>query len=194
MIDLDPATGALLLRLARASIREALLDDGALVRLREATALPPQVEVPHGAFVTLTEPGVGPGPRPLRGCIGCTVSPAPLHECVCDLALRAAFEDPRFTPLAAGELPRVRIEISVLGPLSPLDDPQAIEVGRHGVQLGRGSTSAVFLPQVALEHRWDAAQLLEQLARKAGLPHGGWREARLQVFEAQVFGESEPAG
>lgn len=47
----------------------------------------------------------------------------------------------------------------------------------------------MFLPQVAPEQRWGVFELLEHLALKAGLPRNGWKEARLAVFEAEVFGE-----
>jgi AmmeMemoRadiSam system protein A len=130
----------------------------------------------------------------LRGCIGYMGSREPLYRSVIDVARKSALEDPRFSPLAADELPGVRIEISALTPMRPVAGPEAIVVGRHGVQLVQGARRAVFLPQVAPEHGWDRAALLEHLARKAGLPADGWRGGQFSVFEAEVFGEPKRRG
>jgi AMMECR1 domain-containing protein len=49
------------------------------------------------------------------------------------------------------------------------------------------------LPQVAVEQGWSVGELLEHLARKAGLPADAWRSAALSVFRSENFGESGPA-
>jgi len=177
-----------LLRLARASLEQRLLQNGALDRELERTRLTPSLEAPGGAFVTLKLRGDGSA-ETLRGCIGTMSSSEPLHRTVTGLIVKSALEDPRFPPVTADDLVRLRIEISVLSPLRDVAGAQEIEIGRHGVQLTRGSAGAVFLPQVAVEHGWDVDQLLRQLARKAGLKETDWRDGRLSVFEAQVFGE-----
>ncbi len=92
------------------------------------------------------------------------------------MALQAAFHDPRFDPVAAAELPRLTIEISVLTPARPVAGPADVVPGRDGVVLRKGGRSAVFLPQVATEQGWDRDTLLTQLARKAGLPGDAWRQ------------------
>src|SRR5262249_30228677 len=51
-----------------------------------------------GAFVSLHREGE------LRGCIGSFARDRPLREVVHDMALAAAFEDPRFPPLTASEV------------------------------------------------------------------------------------------
>lgn len=191
MTALSASERATLLRLARASIADRALDPGSLDRALEESRLTPALQEIRGSFVTLHE-----SPRPpaepvgrLRGCIG-TVEPCEaLARSVIRNAAHAAYDDPRFPPVGAGELPGLRIEISALTPLRPIGDPSEIVVGRDGVELMRGSRRSVFLPQVALEQRWDVTQLLEQLAVKAGLPRDGWRGAELRIFEAEVFGE-----
>jgi AMMECR1 domain-containing protein len=51
----------------------------------------------------------------------------------------------------------------------------------------------LLLPQVAVEHGWNAMTFLRHTCVKAGLPPDAWQaDARLFVFEAQVFGEPEP--
>ena len=64
-----------------------------------------------------------------------------------------------------------------------LDDTVLVIVSDHGEHLGEGGR---------YEHRWSVEELLRQLARKAGLSETAWRDARLSVFEAQVFGEPRP--
>jgi AmmeMemoRadiSam system protein A len=113
----------------------------------------------------------------------------PLYRNVIDLAKKSAFEDPRFSPLTADEFPGLRLEISALTPMRAVAGHEEIVIGRHGVQLEKGAQRAVFLPQVAPEQGWSLETLLEQLARKAGLPVDGWHGAKLSVFEAEVFGE-----
>ena len=70
--------------------------------------------------------------------------------------------------------------------------PDAVQPGRDGVILTVGDRSAVFLPQVATEQGWNRTELLDNLAQKAGLPAGAWRDkrAKLLTFQADVFGES----
>lgn len=139
----------------------------------------------RGAFVTLHRDGE------LRGCIGHMAEDTPLCEVVVDMALAAAFQDHRFPPLAAAELPRCTVEISALTPLRPVRAPDDIVVGRDGVVLRKAGRSAVFLPQVATEQGWDRDTLLAQLARKAGLPPDAWRAgAEFLTFQAEVFGEA----
>ncbi len=140
-------------------------------------------------FVTLRRSGE------LRGCIG-TLSPeGDLSRMVPRFALRAAFEDPRFPPLTAEELDECEIEISVLTPPQPVEDPEAIEVGRDGLIVEARGQSGLLLPQVATEWGFTRERFLAEVCRKAGLSPGAWREpgARLWSFQAEVFAEGPEA-
>jgi AmmeMemoRadiSam system protein A len=169
-----------LLWLARQSIHAAL--HGATAP--ECRVLTPALDSPGAAFVTLHYQGH------LRGCIGTLAAERPLHRTVAQMALSAAFDDPRFPSLTKGELPGVVIEISRLSPPVPTV-PDEICPGRHGVCLTQGEHRGVFLPQVALEYHWDRQTLLRELCRKALLPPDAWRQpgTTLMIFEAEVFGE-----
>ena len=79
---------------------------------------------PCGAFVTLRTLAGGN----LRGCIGRMNAASPLQKTVSLMALEAAFGDPRFPPLEAGELSRISIEISALSPMTPCPDPREVKV------------------------------------------------------------------
>ena len=136
-----------------------------------------------GAFVTLHMSGN------LRGCIGNIIGREPLYATVWNMAQAAAFEDPRFPPLCLSEWPRVNLDISVLDELTACPNPQAVEVGRHGLVLQYAGRSGVFLPQVPVEQGWDRLAYMDNLCHKAGLPMGSWKQPGAQLFwyEAVVF-------
>jgi AmmeMemoRadiSam system protein A len=141
-----------------------------------------------GAFVTLHE---SDGENSLRGCIGMISASAPLSQTVCVMAREAAFGDSRFPPLSAGELPRCRIEISVLSPMERCADPGTVEVGVHGLYLCLEGRKGVLLPQVPVEQGWDRQEYLDYICVKAGLPPKSYAAhgAELYTFTAAVFGE-----
>lgn len=129
----------------------------------------------------------------LRGCIGTLAPEGDLARTVPRFALRAAFEDPRFPPLAAHELPECAIEISVLTPPRLVENLEEIVVGRDGLILEAAGRRGLLLPQVATEWGFDRETFLSELSRKAGLPPGAWRdpEALVFSFQAEVFAEEE---
>jgi AmmeMemoRadiSam system protein A len=136
-----------------------------------------------GAFVTLKTHGS------LRGCIGLVVGMKPLYKTITEMARAAAFDDPRFTPLTEKETDKLEIEISVLSPLEKIDDPDKIEVGKHGIMIRHGYYSGLLLPQVATEYRWDRKTFLRHTCLKAGLPESAWRDpaTEIQIFTAEIF-------
>ena len=141
----------------------------------------------RGAFVTLQKHGQ------LRGCIGFIDAKKPLYTTIEEMALAAAFNDPRFPPLSRKELKNISIEISVLTPLKEIKDINEIEVGVHGIYIVNGLYSGLLLPQVATRYKWDRTAFLEETCHKAGLPSNTWKDqnARIYIFSADIFGESE---
>jgi hypothetical protein len=147
-------------------------------------AFPPQLEYRQGAFVTLKKHGE------LRGCIGHMAEDMPLARTTGLMAMQAAFNDSRFSPVTLSELVDLEFEVSVLTPFKPIASANEIVIGTDGVVLAKAGRSAVFLPQVATEQGWKTPELLDNLCLKAGLPVGAWKsEAQLYVFQAQVFHE-----
>ena len=139
-----------------------------------------------GAFVTLKRNGE------LRGCLGTLECKRSLEEEVARLAASTSHEDPRFEPVRVGELVDLRCEVSVLGPLEPIDPraPDAIVIGQHGLVVEQGVRRGLLLPQVATEWNWNRDEFLSHTCRKAGLPADAWqRGARVYRFDAEVFGE-----
>jgi AmmeMemoRadiSam system protein A len=140
---------------------------------------------PSGAFVTLH---LG---KNLRGCIGKMAALWPLEKTVRIMAVEAAFSDPRFPPLSAGELEHCSLEISALSPMTACPDPRSVKVGVHGLYLIHHGRSGVLLPQVPVEQGWDLDGYLDYICVKAGLPPHSYEApgAELFTFTAVVFGE-----
>jgi AmmeMemoRadiSam system protein A len=172
-----------LLRLARVTLQEWIQKESEDVDL-STFDLTETLSRNAGAFVTLHENGK------LRGCIGYIEPIKPLYKTVIDNARNAATGDPRFAKVTATELPHIDIEISVMSPLRTIDSVDEIVVGTHGLVIRKDVNQGVFLPQVAVEQKWNLEQYLEGICRKAYLPAGAWKKgAQIQVFTAQVFGE-----
>lgn len=145
----------------------------------------PRLAEKGACFVTLRENGG------VRGCIG-TLEP---FESLADNLRRnagnAAFSDPVFPPLEADELAFSTIEVAVIGSPRRLAAPEEADLEREGLLIVSGSRRAVFLPQVVKEQRWSMAEAWENLARKAGLASGSWREdtTELYAFGVESFSE-----
>ena len=146
--------------------------------------LPPcpstRLEEKRGVFVTLTLRGM------LRGCIGQVLARQPLAEAVADMAAAAASEDPRFEPVTEAEAVGLEYEISVMSPLSIVEDLESIEVGKHGLMIRLDMHSGLLLPQVATEYNWDRTTFLEQTCLKAGLSKNSYKDKRAQIYKFTV--------
>ncbi|PKO88388.1 MAG: AmmeMemoRadiSam system protein A [Betaproteobacteria bacterium HGW-Betaproteobacteria-12] len=152
----------------------------------------PEWQRPGASFVTLTQHG------DLRGCIGSLEAYRPLAEDVRANACAAAFRDPRFPPLTAGELARTQIGISLLTPAQAMDwrdETDALAKLRphiDGVILSAGRHRATFLPQV-WEQLPEPADFLAQLKRKAGLAADYWGpEVQLERYTVRKWQEVAP--
>jgi AmmeMemoRadiSam system protein A len=171
-----------LLQIARTSIQSAVggLPLPLIKNVDEA------LQRPSGVFVTLRVR------EELRGCIGYVEPLFPLAQATQDVAVKAAMEDPRFSPLSIAEIGSVSIEISVLSPLELLDDIETIEIGKHGLVISAGYRRGLLLPQVATEYNWDRKQFLSHTAMKAGLSPDAWtrKEVQLFTFTVEKFDES----
>ncbi len=182
-----PEARALLLDLARRSIAHGL------DHRRPLAVDPTRYGAPLGdrlaAFVTLTRAGQ------LRGCIGHLEAMQPLVCDVVDNAFAAAFQDPRFPPLARAELAGLDVHISVLSPSEPMtfaseaDLLAQIRPGVDGLILTEGQARGTFLPSV-----WESLprsrDFLNQLKRKAGLPADHWSDqVRVARYTTESFGD-----
>ncbi len=170
-VALSRPFGEILLQLAAASIRHGL-DTGEPLTVKLAD-YPRELGQEGACFVTLKH-----GSR-LRGCIGSYRARRPLAIDVAEHAFNAAFRDPRFPPLTAGEIPGLALSIAVLGPKSALaakDEAALIDLLRpdiDGLIIQDGDKQALFLPAV-----WESlrkpAEFVRLLKQKAGLAADHW--------------------
>ena len=180
---MTPDTGPILLAIARAAIARSL------GRCAEASEEAPWLAKRGATFVTLKKNG------DLRGCVGSLDAQRPLLENVKENAVGAALRDWRFPPVTLGEFDLLRIEVSLLSPLTPMEfgsEEQAIGQLRpfeDGIVLEHSGGRSTFLPQVweALPHPPD---FLGELKRKAGLSAGFW-PGDLRLFRYSVSKWSE---
>lgn len=127
-----------------------------------------ELEEQRATFVTLTLNGN------LRGCIGSLVAYNSLYEDIFLNARKAAFNDPRFSPLTYDELNKIKIEVSILTPAKLLkyrdieDLKQKITPFKHGVILKYENHQATFLPQV-WEQLNSFEEFISSLCKKANL-------------------------
>ena len=182
---LSPSHREELLGLARRAIETGL--DGGRLDVPLA-AFPEPLRAIRATFVTLETGGR------LRGCIGTLEARRALVEDVAWNAYGAAFEDPRFPPLARAEFASLDVHLSLLSlpePISFRSEQDLIAQVRpniDGLVLEEGPRRGTFLPSV-WQHVPDAVEFLRHLKRKAGLPVDYW-SATLRV--SRYTAESVP--
>lgn len=176
-----------LLNLARNSIEQYLKNQERI--FVDENKVDKELKSKQGTFVTLT---IG---KKLRGCIGHILPVQPIYKDIISNAISAAFEDSRFLPINEHELNKIKIEISVLSPLKPIEYKNADDLlkkinNKMGIYITRECSSAVFLPQV-WEELPQKELFLSHLCLKAGLIPDFWQTEKLDVdfFEVQKFGE-----
>jgi len=186
-VALTPEAASILLRLARAVVavtasgRTASMDLSAIL----PRDLPDCLVTPAGAFVTLHRGGQ------LRGCVGLIAPEQPLWRTVVSAAVGAA-RDPRFLPVTEDEVPTLSIDVSVLGPVVPLDDLSAFRPGIDGCIVERGIRRGQLLPEVATENGWEIREMLQATCWKAGLDEDAWLDpdTRISVFRTTRVSEA----
>ncbi len=135
--------------------------------------------------------------KELRGCIGTLLAHRSLYDDLVSNAHKAAFEDPRFSPLTKEEFEKIDIEISILTKPKILEysDFEDLEKklipNKHGVILQLDDKSATFLPQV-----WEQLPKFEDfmihLCQKAGLnPSGLASFPTIWIYEALKIKEQK---
>ncbi len=142
--------------------------------------------VVYGIFVTAKRG------EHLRGCCGVLGKPMPLGVATDQAAARTAIEDQRMAPISPSELPFLDVDVTILGPITPMkaegeDRLDEVTVGKHGLVIQLGQGSGLLLPSVATERGWNAEQFLQAVCRKANLPIDAWKnpKAVVSTFEGQ---------
>jgi AmmeMemoRadiSam system protein A len=186
-IELSDAEQARLLDIARESIADGLASGRALQV--DPSLMEENLQGRAAVFVTLTRSGE------LRGCVGSLQAVEPLAQAVATSAFNAAFRDRRFGQLRGEELDAIRIEISVLSEMEPIDADSrralldSLQPGVDGLLLEDGGYRSTFLPKV-WEKISSAEEFLQQLLLKAGLGAGHWSNSlRFHRYHTFTFAE-----
>jgi uncharacterized protein (TIGR00296 family) len=189
--------GEFLVRLARKSVKE-YLNDRKLVKAPDDT--PAKLKQNFGAFVTLNT--FKNKKSELRGCIGYPYPMKALVNTVIECAISSAFQDPRFHPVAPGELDNIAFEVSVLTQPQKVQVqnltklPEKIKVGEDGLMVENGINRGLLLPQVPLKYKWDEKDFLNQTCMKAGLTPDCWlmKSTKIYKFQCIIISEESPKG
>ncbi len=180
--------GKFLVKLARKSI-ETYIKEKNIIDVPENA--PDTLKENMGAFVTLNKEGL------LRGCIGYPEPIKPLVNAVIEVAVSAAVNDPRFSPVTESELDDLEIEVSVLTKpeLIEVEKPEEymdkIKIGEDGLIVERGPYRGLLLPQVAVELEWNIEEFLYNTCVKAGLTADCWlfNDVKIYKFSTEIFEE-----
>ncbi|MFH1291891.1 MAG: AmmeMemoRadiSam system protein A [bacterium] len=171
-------------QLARRSIGHYLAT-GTKLLIDESDLPDQELKQKRSCFVTLELDGK------LRGCMGHIRPIQELYLDIIDNAVKAGFEDPRFSPLTKDEFDNVDIEISILTEPQKLDfiDSQdlidKLRAGIDGVIISKGNYGATYLPQV-WEDLSSKKEFLSSLCLKAGLGADDWKNSKLEVKVYQI--------
>ena len=182
MPDLSSNNQKILLEIARSALK-TFLSTGDHEDISNR-ALDPELLENRGCFVALMKAGK------LRGCVGTFDDSQSLVQNTARMAPAAATQDNRFSRVTKDELPEIKINISVLGPLGLVQDLDEIEIGKHGVLVKYKDRKGTFLPEVAVEHKWSVPEFVTFCAReKAGLAPEECGKAEIYKYEVQKIGE-----
>ena len=183
-MELSQEEKIILLRAARASIKSIF--DNKRIDEPDYDKFP-RLKLKCGAFVTLTEFDK------LRGCIGYIFSDLTAFRTVCNAAVQAAQNDPRFFPVTEPELDNIKIEISLLSEPYPINSYDEIVIGKDGLIMEEKGRRGLLLPQVPVEHNLNREQYLSAICEKTGFSKDYWktRKINLSGFTALVFNENE---
>ncbi|MBR1610648.1 MAG: TIGR00296 family protein, partial [Methanobrevibacter sp.] len=131
----------------------------------------------------------------LRGCIGYPEPVMPAIDATMEVALAAAFNDPRFPELSDKEFDDLEFEVTVLTKPEIIEVAHPdqyfdeIEIGRDGLIIQKGYARGLLLPQVAVENAFTKEDFLEHTCMKAGISADSWMDESCDVlkFQGQIF-------
>ena len=114
-----------------------------------------------------------------------------LYKILKQMTVASATRDYRFKPITKKEVPKLQIEISIVGPMQKIDSISEIELGKHGIYIEKDGKTGTFLPQVAENYNWNIDEFLGHCSEsKVRIGWDGWKTANIFVYETLVFKES----
>jgi len=178
--------GEYLVNLSKETIKY-YLDNGKI--MVKPTDYPIELDEPLGVFVTLNKN------NNLRGCIGYAEPIKPAIDAAMEVALSAAFNDPRLPELNEKEYDDLEFEVTVLTKPEMIEVAHPdqyfdeIEIGRDGLIIQKGYARGLLLPQVAVENMFSIEDFLNHTCMKAGISADSWMDESCDVykFQGQIF-------
>ncbi len=178
--------GNYLVDIAKQSVKYFLETGKTLIKPED---YPVELDEELGVFVTLNKN------NNLRGCIGYAEPIKPVIDATIEVAISAAFNDPRFNPVSEKEYDELDFEVTVLTKpeiIEVVDYEQyfdEIEIGRDGLIIQKGYARGLLLPQVAPENMFTTEEFLEHTCMKAGISADSWMDESCDVykFQGQIF-------
>ena len=183
---ISDSAGEFLVNLAKDTIKY-YLDNGKI--MVKPSDYPIELDEELGVFVTLNKN------HNLRGCIGYAEPIKPAIDATMEVALAAAFNDPRFNEVTEKEFEDLDFEVTVLTKpeIIEVTHPDQyfdeIEIGRDGLIIQKGYARGLLLPQVAVENAFTTEEFLEHTCMKAGISADSWMDESCDVlkFQGQIF-------
>ncbi|HEY5920869.1 MAG TPA: AmmeMemoRadiSam system protein A [Kofleriaceae bacterium] len=172
--------GELLVRFARARLREALGGPAAM------TPTGAWCDELAATFVTLRWKS-----GDLQGCIGSLEPDRTIIEDVASNAIAAGTRDPRTKPCKLADVDSLHVELSILSALEPIASEADIRMGVDGIVLNYEFRRATFLP-VMWERLRDMKTFMGELRRKAGLPRDFAGQVQLMRYTVDKFEDLAP--
>ncbi len=165
-----------LVRLARDTV-ETFVRHGYVLQPKDIT---PEMRERAGVFVSIKKHGQ------LRGCIGTFDPTQPnIAEEVINNAISSATRDPRFPPVAPGELPHLHYSVDVLTRPEPVDSAEQLDCKKYGIIVECGRRRGLLLPDLegvdTVEYQIDICR------QKAGILPG--EPVRLYRFQVKRYSE-----
>ena len=178
--------GNYLVKLAKEAVKH-YLETGEKLAVPED--YPIELDEKLGVFVTLNENNM------LRGCIGYAEPIEPAITATIEVAIAAAFNDPRFNAVTNDEFEKLDFEVTVLTKpemivvAHPDQYFDEIEIGVDGLIVQKGYSRGLLLPQVATENAFGIEEFLENTCMKAGISTDSWMDESCDVykFQGQIF-------
>ena len=178
--------GTYLVNIAKETVKY-YLETGKKLELPED--YPIELDEKLGVFVTINKN------NNLRGCIGYAEPIEPAIDATIEVAIAAAFNDPRFNQVTPEEFEKLEFEVTVLTEpemiiiAHPDQYFDEIEIGRDGLIVQKGYSRGLLLPQVAVENAFTIEDFLEHTCMKAGISADSWLDESCDVykFQGQIF-------
>ena len=140
-----------------------------------------------GVFVTIKKNGK------LRGCIGTTNARSnTILDNVKLYSQQSAFNDSRFPPVAKTEINHLSFDVSILNSAKNITLQEyfsnKFSLDRDGILIDFKGNAGFFLPSVAIEHKYNKTQLVEQLCQnKIGVDKNCYKNGRIKYMEGLYF-------